>query len=373
MSQLWEHTNRKETSHDLAVVSPGIRQRLDGVVRAVLPLDAKVQDEAKEIRLLKDAAFAEMNGEPGLAVLDFVHADDRWASVVAALPMPQGAAVDPQRLAVFLTPPYRTSAPLAAVWQTDYVKAMNLAAARNKMLFIFFYPDDGGATEKQFAETLNQPAIRQRLPRFVTLRLPAGATVKEDGREIALLRHEAFSEMLGLPGVAILDFDDDRPESFGCVVSVFPFLSNRLYTVEQIQVILDLPPGTLTQRTMIYAVRTHPDHPASTVGTLDPNLVREARSSAECQARIRLQGHHFWERRFYCINAQLPAGMLASEVCAESWPGQGLLAAAIECVRCWRLSSGHWRSVSAPQPCYGYDIQRGINGVWYATGIFGHR
>ena len=31
-------------------------------------------------------------------------------------------------------------------------------------------------------------------------------------------------------------------------------------------VILDLPPGTLTQRTLIYAVRTHPERPASADG-----------------------------------------------------------------------------------------------------------
>ena len=62
---------------------------------------------------------------------------------------------------------------------------------------------------------------------------------------------------------------------------------------------------------------------------------------------------------------------MASEECAESWPGQGLLESAIECVRCWRLSSGHWAAVRAEHRCYGYDIKRGNNGIWYATGIFG--
>jgi len=51
----------------------------------------------------------------------------------------------------------------------------------------------------------------------------------------------------------------------------------------------------------------------------------------------------------------------------------GLLAAAIECVRCWRLSSGHWGAVRESHPVYGYDMKRGDNGIWYATGIFGRR
>jgi hypothetical protein len=58
-------------------------------------------------------------------------------------------------------------------------------------------------------------------------------------------------------------------------------------------------------------------------------------------------------------------------VCAESWPGENLVEAAIECVRCWRLSSGHWEAVRTQHTVYGYDMKRGSNDVWYATGIFG--
>ena len=118
-------------------------------------------------------------------------------------------------------------------------------------------------------------------------------------------------------------------------------------------------------------MRTHPERPASTKGQFHPVLAEEAESASEYQARIGRQGHHFWETRFHRINARLPHGLTASEVCAESWPGQGLLESAIECVRCWRLSSGHWSAVRAEHRCYGYDIKRGSNGIWYATGIFG--
>jgi hypothetical protein len=63
--------------------------------------------------------------------------------------------------------------------------------------------------------------------------------------------------------------------------------------------------------------------------------------------------------------------MTASEVCAESWPGENLVEAAVECVRCWRLSQGHWSAVRAAHRLFGYDMKRGSNGIWYATGIFG--
>jgi hypothetical protein len=60
----------------------------------------------------------------------------------------------------------------------------------------------------------------------------------------------------------------------------------------------------------------------------------------------------------------------ASEVCAESWENQDLLDSCVDCVASWRQSSGHWNAVRSPQAAYGYDIRRGSNGIWYATGIF---
>jgi hypothetical protein len=48
----------------------------------------------------------------------------------------------------------------------------------------------------------------------------------------------------------------------------------------------------------------------------------------------------------------------------------GLVAAAIDCVHSWRQSSGHWSAVRSRHRFYGYDMKRGSNGIWYATGIF---
>ena len=223
------------------------------------------------------------------------------------------------------------------------------------------------------AETLDDPRVRRKLQDYVCVQLPLDAKITVDGKEVTLLEHAAFHEMLGRPGIAIVDFRSSDRQAAGAVVSTFPITEKLWYTPEQMAVILDLPPGTLTQRTLIYAVRIHPDKPASTDGELSPDLLEEAQSHSQYQADIRLQGHHFWESRFQRIVARLPGGLTAREVCAESWPGENLVEAAIECVRCWRLSDGHWSAVRAPNRCFGYDMKRGSNGVWYATGIFGAR
>jgi hypothetical protein len=115
---------------------------------------------------------------------------------------------------------------------------------------------------------------------------------------------------------------------------------------------------------MILAVRLHPENPRSTEGFCDPGLCGEAESHSAHQARIRRQGHHGWETRSQRL------GGAAAEVCAESWENQDLLDSCVDCVASWRQSPGHWRGVSGSHSAYGYDIRRGSNGIWYATGIF---
>jgi hypothetical protein len=257
-------------------------------------------------------------------------------------------------------------------WQSDYRAAMALAESQRKMLFVYFCDCGADAPCTRFkAETLDNPAVRRKLQEYVCVELPLDATIRSDGEESPLLKHEAFHEMLGRPGIAILDFKHAGSACYGQVVSTFPITEKLWYTPERMAVILDLPPGTLTQRSLIYAVRIHPEKPASTDSDLNDQLVEEAQKHSQHQADIRLQGHHQWETRFHRIVAELPRGLTAKEVCAESWPGENLVEAAIECVRCWRLSDGHWSAVRASNQYYGYDMKRGNNGIWYATGIFG--
>ncbi len=260
--------------------------------------------------------------------------------------------------------------PVPIQWYEDYAAAYDRAAKELRPLLIYFRDDHPTSPCREFDLILDSPTVQHFLRYYVCARLPLSARTVSDGKEVCLLEHSAFSEMLRLPGLAIVDLAHTGTEYYGTVVSVFPFLRQQPYTLEQVLIILTLPPGTLTQRTLIYAVRSHPERPRSADGVFDPYLAAEASSHASYQARIGVQGHHLWESRFHKILSRLPLGLVPQEVCAESWPGQGLLESAIECVRCWRLSEGHWSAVARYHPYFGYDMKRGANRVWYATGIF---
>ena len=58
---------------------------------------------------------------------------------------------------------------------------------------------------------------------------------------------------------------------------------------------------------------------------------------------------------------------------SEVWETFLIFAAEFEEVGEELLVSGHWDAVSSPHLLFGYDMKRGVNGIWYAAGIFAGR
>jgi hypothetical protein len=263
-------------------------------------------------------------------------------------------------------------------WSSGYHEALDQAETTSKLALLWFFEESfaensSGANERFEVEQLQDQEIVAKLAEnFTAVKLSTSATIESGGRVLKLLDHPAFAELARSPGLAIIDMSEPEGPLYRQVVSVYPFKHEPI-SLAKLKVLLDLPRGTLTQRTLIFAVRTHPEQPASAIGELSSILTRETENHAWHQASIGLQGHHNWDSRFHAINAQLPGGLAAREVCAESWPGQSLVDAAEECVDSWRQSPGHWEAVSSRHALFGYDMKRGANGIWYAAGIFASR
>lgn len=259
------------------------------------------------------------------------------------------------------------------IWQTGYHAALDDAEAQRKMALLWFFDPQGTKNDAFEADVLGNSEVRSLVAaQFSAVKLPLNAKIESEGQTVRLMEHPAFAELRRAAGLAIIDMTDPDSPHFRQVVSIYP-LARRSLTAEHLALLLQLPRGSLTQRTLVFAVRTHPERPASTSGHLSSLLTRETENHAWHQASIHLQGHHNWNTRFHAINAELPGGLAAREVCAESWPGQSLFEAAEECVDSWRQSSGHWEAVSSKHTLFAYDMKRGNNGIWYAAGIFAGR
>lgn len=231
--------------------------------------------------------------------------------------------------------------------------------------------------------SIDSPEVQAALERFVYLEVPhdfpygAGA-----GR---LIDHPAFREMQGYPGLCIVSLSRPQERFHGYVVSVHPFRSSRYrwvprYGAREIQIILDMPPGTLSQRSMLYAVRVHPERPQSVwSGTCHTAFLRHCERHSYEQARLCNQHHADIVAVGNRLRSEVGWFSTASEVVAESWgliatnwgPEENVLEAAFSCVDAWRQSPGHWSAVAGSHRFYGYDICRSRSGIWYGTGVFG--
>ena len=277
--------------------------------------------------------------------------------------------------AVVRIPTMRGTSVAGAQWRTDYDAALQAAKGESRLLLIYFYDPKSDATGTKLELGIARfPQVSAQLKGYVCVKLPIGTEIQVQEEKTRLLDDPAFAALDGKAGIAILDFVQDGSPQYGKVVTAIPIGVSRSYRYqpEHLSVILGLPAGTLTQRTLIFAVRIHPEAPASALGEPDPGLVAEAQSHSEYQANNQALGHQDWESRFQRINRHLP-GLLAQEVVAESWPQEGLLDAAIDCVRSWRQSADHWGAVRSRQSRFAFDMRQGRNGIWYATGIFGNQ
>jgi hypothetical protein len=256
-------------------------------------------------------------------------------------------------------------------WRTDYNKAYQAAKRSKRMLLINLTSTSTNNIQSSVEKYIaTSAAVQKKLQNVERLRLPVDAEITVDGKPQRLLSFAAFSHLHGGPGFVLLDLKNEGTVHYGHAVNVLPYSSGKYYHWQNnsLGVILDLPPGTLTQRTMIWAVITHPEAPQSTYGAHHPTLANGAASHSSYQASIGQQGHQNFGSRFNQLSGA--TGGPVSEVVAESWPGQNMIDSCIDCVRSWRGSSGHWRGVSGRHRAFGYDIRRGRNGIWYGTGIF---
>ena len=201
-------------------------------------------------------------------------------------------------------------------WLDDYVDAMDRAKAEGKLMLIHFYrssdqrrKEAGQAADSvaNIERAFSSPAIGEKLGDFVLVKLPIDTAISVQRKPLKVLDHAAFSELHKGPGIAVIDFAHKNSEYFGYVVSVLPFTPGKYYRFQtsHLTALVNLPEGTLTQRSMILAVRIHPEHPASTVVPKTPFCFRKPRAIPIIRPKFMLLGHQGWGSRFQRIIGKL--------------------------------------------------------------------
>jgi uncharacterized protein YkwD len=91
-----------------------------------------------------------------------------------------------------------------------------------------------------------------------------------------------------------------------------------------------------------------------------------AQSHADDMAARQNQDHKGFSERAEEVKKQIDCKEV-SEICAESWPGQSMQAAAKGSWKDWRKSRSHWKTANGKASEYGVGMALGKNGIWYST------
>ena len=242
------------------------------------------------------------------------------------------------------------------VWHEDYFTAYKQAEREGKQLFIFFRDEQQAHTADSYELTvLTDKILQEPLRKFVLAVIPIDYTLPETGEK--LLDFEAFQYQQHRQGIAVVDLVDSSSPLHGKVVSSHPFSHGRHLTAHSTKIVLELPRGTITQRSLIYAARINPYKPAGAQGKATFELLKFSASHSDAMAN--------W-------NSMYHSSFGGPEIVANIGPGATIVDTAKSIINMWQGSPPHWGILTRAHRRFGLDMKRSASGHWYATGVFGN-
>jgi len=216
------------------------------VLQANVPLalatDAVIEQGGKSVKVIESGAFAQLKGEPGIAVINLKYEGSTMGRVVSALPLQE--AEKPGKLTHVLEDTARRfgekvlADPFGLKWYTEYGTAYNKAKAEKKLLFIAVDHE-----EERFVPDLD---LADALRDIVLLRLH----LEESSR---LLSEVGMRKFHLASGIGILNLKHEGAD-FGRLTHTIP---SRLWTKAGTHAMIALADG---RKDEAEAVHWHTDY-----------------------------------------------------------------------------------------------------------------
>jgi len=323
--------------------------RLRGLVLVRLPL-------AQSEKLFFHSGLRKFHCAEGVGVIDLMHEGPSHGKLVNAIP---ARYLTMQGVRTMIDAARDSAEPPPLDWHTDYLDARAEAESQGKMLLVAVDSD-----EEKYAP---RPACVPVLQGYVLLREHRDEEylVKEKRRR--LIDFADFRDLRGQPGLVIYDFAHRDESTYGKVVSVMPYkylrpkLRFRVFSEEEREhELLILEPGTLTRRTLTWAIRVSQGNGRnqrlrSADGRPHPRLMSGALRNSILQCG-RGCGHF--------------AGGLSGAEIASPGPGKDVVDGALNMVRIWKTSPPHYGVMVRFHRRFGYDMAASNRNHWYGTGRF---
>ena len=222
------------------------------------------------------------------------------------------------------------------------------------------------------------PSMRPILEQFSRVELPLNAVMpiladknndsQKKGLPNLLLKHRSFRHLGTQPGIAVVDLTNRSSPNYARVVTVLPLPESGQFQNGSLTLALNLPKGTISQRTLLFAIRSTVPDSSLSMREFNSTLVELAHRNSRYMANSGQAGSFDQETHRQRIEQEFgPQAELKQLVFATDSEAT-IHEAALQAVTSWIETSESFDVLDAPATEMGMDMfQNFESGQWFVT------
>lgn len=263
-------------------------------------------------------------------------------------------------------------------WHNDYLAAYVEASQEKRYLLMLFRENVVGGEPLSSADKIFAPSMRPMLEQFSRVELPLNAAMPnlsgknndspQNDLPNLLLKHRSFRHLGMQQGIAVVDLTDPASPNHARVVSVLPLPEGGQFNGDDLMLALNLPKGAISQRTLLFAIRSTVPDSSLSMREFSPALIELAHRNSRYMANAGQTGSFDQENRQRKIEEKFGPQAELKELVFATKSEATIHDAALQAVTSWISNSESFEILDSPATAMGMDMfQDSESGRWYVT------
>jgi hypothetical protein len=268
--------------------------------------------------------------------------------------------------------------PGSLTWHSDYLAAYFEAAREKRFLLMLFRESIVGGDVVTSADSFFAPSMRPMLEQFSRVELPLNAAMPDNSEPRSveaennlpnlLLKHRSFRHLGVRPGIAVVDLTDPESTNHARVVFVLPLPENGLFGDDELMLALSLPKGAISQRTLLFSIRSIVPDSSLSMRKFSPTLIELAHQNSKYMASVEKIELFEQVARRKQIAGEFGQQAELRELFFATESDTTIHDAARQAVTRWTESSDAFDVLTTPATAMGMDMfQSAESGRWFVT------
>ena len=263
-------------------------------------------------------------------------------------------------------------------WHSDYLAAYVEASQEKRYLLMLVRENVVGGEPLASADEIFAPSMRPMLEQFSRVELPLNAAMPNLSRNDnnsqqndlpnLLLKHRSFRHLGMRQGIAVVDLTDPASPNHARVVSVLPLPESGQFNGDDLMLALNLPKGAISQRTLLFAIRSTVPDSSLSMRKFSPALIELAHRNSRYMANAGQIGSFDQETRQQRIEEEFGQQAELRELVFATESEATIHDAALQAVTSWISNSKSFEILDSPATAMGMDMfQDSESGRWFVT------